>query len=133
MNDTTLIVTDPIAEPFWRAAADHRFLLQLCTACGKHQFYPRPFCLQCGSWDINWVDACGSGTVYSFTTVRRQISPDFCPPYIVAVVELEEGPRVLTNIVDGACGIGDRVRLVWKDRDAAPPLPLFTPAPREER
>ena len=68
--------------------------------------------------------ASGLGTIYSMTTVRRQASPDFPAPYVNALVELDEGPRLLTTIVGGPCAIGDRVRVTWKDRGrGAAPAP----------
>jgi uncharacterized protein len=116
---------DPTSEPFWKAAARHQLLIQKCRRCGAYQFYPRPICVACLSEGIEWVTAVGTGRIYSMTTVRRQTLPDFPVPYVNAIVELDEGPRLLTTIVGDGCAIGDRVRLVWKDRPSAPPLPLF--------
>jgi hypothetical protein len=59
------------------------------------------------------------------TTVHMQIAPEFEPPYVVAIVQLDEGPRLLTNVVGGRSRIGDRVRITWRDREGLPPLPLF--------
>ena len=85
------------------------------------------FCLACDSDDIEWTKSAGTGTVYSATTVRMKVAPDLVPPYVVAIVELDEGPRMLTNVVGGDCPIGQRVRVTWKERTDAPPLPLFEP------
>lgn len=119
---------DALSAPFWEAAGRHELVLQQCAACGHWQFYPRPFCLECQSDHVVWQQAAGTGTVYSQTTVNIQIAPEFTPPYIVAVVELDEGPRLTTNIVNGATAIGDRVRVTWRAREDAPPLPVFEPA-----
>lgn len=119
---------DPTTYEFWDAAQEGRFLIQRCTTCGAHQFYPRPFCLTCGRQDVTWVEAAGTGVVYAMTTVRIPVSKHFDPPYVVAVVELDEGPRVLTNIVGHECAIGDRVQLDWLDRAEEPPLPVFRPS-----
>lgn len=116
---------DPTTAPFREAARRHELLIQRCVDCGRHQFYPRPFCLFCEGDDVAWVKAAGTGTVYSVTTVRRQIAPEFSPPYIVAIVELDEGPHLLTNIPGGRCRIGDRVQVAWRERVDAPPLPVF--------
>jgi uncharacterized OB-fold protein len=116
---------DPITAPFWEAAGRRQLTIQRCNACSRHQFYPRPFCIECSSDDVEWVNAAGTGSVYSMTVVRIQISPEFSPPYTVAVVELDEGPRMLTNIVGKAVKIGDRVRVAWRDRSDLPPLPVF--------
>jgi uncharacterized OB-fold protein len=121
---------DPVTAPFWEGARQHQLLIQRCDACGQHQFYPRPFCISCNSKDVGWVEAKGTGIVYSMSTVHIPPSPDFEAPYVVAIVQLQEGPRLMTNIVNGECGIGDPVRVVWRSRDGTPPLPMFQPAPR---
>jgi uncharacterized OB-fold protein len=123
---------DPLSVPFWHGAARRELMVQRCRRCGARQLFARPFCLACDAADLEWVRASGLGTIYSMTTVRRQASPDFPAPYVNALVELDEGPRVLTTIVgivDGRCAIGDRVRVTWKDRASAPPLPVFEPVP----
>lgn len=119
---------DALTAPFWKAAARGELAIQRCRACGAHQFYPRPFCLACDSTDLLWVTAAGTGTVYSMTTVRMRVSQEFEPPYVVAIVQLDEGPRLMTNIVGGSCQIGDRVQVTWRKRRDAPPLPVFRPA-----
>jgi uncharacterized protein len=77
---------------------------------------------------VVWIDASGAGIVYSKTIVHITVSPDMPPPYVVAIVELDEGPRLTTNLTDLALNIGDRVKLVWRDRQGAPPFPVFAPA-----
>jgi uncharacterized OB-fold protein len=123
--------------PYWEAALRHKLLIQRCMTCGRHQFYPRPFCLACSDERIEWVESAGQGTIYSATTVFMAVLPELEPPYVVAVVELDEGPRITTNIVgpDGIpenCQIGSRVWLAWRDRGTGslPPLPVFTPGQR---
>lgn len=118
---------DPLSQPFWDAALRGELALQRCRSCGAHQFYPRPYCLACNADGLEWVAASGRARVYSQTTVHVAAGPDFEAPYVVAVVELEEGPRLTTNLVGGACAIGDRVRVVWRERPGAPPLPVFEP------
>ncbi len=117
---------DVLSAPFWEAATRHELVVQRCTVCGRHQFYPRPFCLACQSDDVEWVAVVGGGTIYAQTTVHIQIAPGFTPPYTVALVELDEGPRLLTNVPAGETRIGDRVRLMWRERNDEPPLPIFT-------
>ena len=116
---------DPLTTTFWEAAIRHELLIQRCAACGHYQSYPRPFCLNCEGEDVGWVRAAGTGTVYSVTTVHLKVSEEFGPPYQVAVVELDEGPRLLTNIVGTPCQIDDIVRVAWREREKAPPLPVF--------
>lgn len=119
---------DPTTAAFWAAARERRLLIQRCRTCKTHQFYPRPMCLACGAADLEWVEARGTGTIHSMTTMRLPVLPELPPPYVVALVELDEGPRLLTNIVGGDCAIGDPVRLAWRERAGAPPLPVFEPA-----
>ena len=116
---------DPITAPFWAAARDKRLLVQRCRGCGQHQFYPRNFCLACQSSDVEWVAAKGTGIVYSMTVSHIQVLPELPPPYIVALIQLAEGPRLLSNVTDDTCRIGDSVRVAWRERPDAPPLPIF--------
>ena len=119
---------DPTTIEFWEAAGRKKLVVQHCDECGTYQFYPRPFCIECGTMEPAWKEVSGDGTIYSMTEVQVPVSQLLEPPYIVALVELDEGPRLLGNIVDGSANIGDRVKLVWQDRDNAPPLPMWTPA-----
>lgn len=118
-------VTDPTTAEWWRAAAEGALLVQRCDACGAHQLYPRPFCLGCESGDVRWVSSRGMGRVYSLTTVHVPVVAWLAPPYVVALVELDEGPRLLTNLVGPPCRIGDRVEVSWDVRDSLV-VPLFT-------
>lgn len=118
---------DALSVPFWEAARERRLVVQRCRDCGAHQFYARPFCLACESDALEWVGSAGRGTVYSATTVRMRVRPDLDPPYDVALVELDEGPRMLSVMAAGEARIGDRVRLDWRERADAPPLPNFVP------
>lgn len=127
-DNTAAQYGDPLTAPFWNAAQRHELVLQRCSLCGHFQFYPRPFCLSCGAERLAWVKALGTGTVVSKTTVRLQVTPEWRPPYVVAIVRLDEGPTLLTNIVDGECGIGGKVKVTWRERADAPPFPVFQPA-----
>ncbi len=118
---------DPTTEPFWQACSERRLTVQRCTACGSSQFYPRPFCLACEAADLEWVEASGRGTIYSLTTVRMPVADELPPPYLLALVDLDEGPRLLTNIEAGEANIGDRVAVAWRMREGLPPLPIFRP------
>ncbi|MDH3733784.1 MAG: Zn-ribbon domain-containing OB-fold protein [Gemmatimonadota bacterium] len=132
MTDTGEGYGDALTRDFWAAAREERLVVQRCASCGHHQFYPRPFCLECEDGEVGWVDAAGTGRVYSLTTVHLKVTPDLEPPYIVALVELDEGPRLLTRLVDedgsplvDGVAIGDRVSVAWHDRGEDPPLPIF--------
>lgn len=121
----------PVTQPFWDAAKRHELLIQQCPACAAHVFYPRENCPRCGSLDLAWVRAKGTGTVYSFTVARRPTHPAFAAPYVIAIVELDEGPRLTANIV--ACDpdtvrIGMGVRATFEDVDADTTLVMFEPS-----
>lgn len=93
-------VPEPEAAEYWAAARDGRLVLQRCETCGHHQLYPRDRCLRCRG-PVSWVEASGRGTVYSSTVIRQNYSRPFREwiPYVVALVDLAEGPRLMTNIV----------------------------------
>ncbi len=74
---------------------------------------------------MEWIEALGTGAVYSVTTVRIPVVEDLKPPYILALVDLSEGPRLLTNIEGDDAMIGDPVTIAWRDRQGLPPLPVF--------
>ena len=123
---------DQETEPYWKATHDGRLLVQRCRSCGHHQLYPRWRCLRCRS-EVDWVEASGRGAVYSFTVIRQNFSRSFkhLIPYVVALVELEEGPRLMTNIV--GCPpedlrIGMPVRVTFEPVSDEVSLPLFQPA-----
>ena len=88
--------------PFWEGCKRGVLLLQYCEACGRYQFYPRLFCMQCGASNLRWEQASGRGVIYSYTVIRQNKSPEFGndTPYNVAIIQLEEGPRLMSNIVD---------------------------------
>lgn len=112
----------PTSAPFWRAAADGRLLLQRCADCGACQHYPRELCVACWGDRLDWREAAGTGTVWTFTIAHRPGHPAWEEdvPYVIAIVELDEGPRMLTNVVDcdpQAVEVGMRVRVVFESRD----------------
>ncbi|HSL48523.1 MAG TPA: Zn-ribbon domain-containing OB-fold protein [Candidatus Deferrimicrobiaceae bacterium] len=115
----------PETAPFWDAAAKGRLLVKSCVACGRAHHYPRPRCPFCGSDRTEWKDSAGRGTIYSFSVMRRAT-----PPYVIAYVTLDEGPTMMTNLVDcdfDGLRIGQPVRVVWTPTDGGPPVPMFTP------
>ncbi|MBV9170607.1 MAG: Zn-ribbon domain-containing OB-fold protein [Chloroflexi bacterium] len=125
----------PEIKNFWDATAQGKLLLPRCEDCDTYIWYPRPFCPACASLRITWVAASGRGTVYSFTVNRRGAAdlPEYrqVGTYVLAYVELEEGPRVMTNIVDcdpDSVRIGQAVELVFHDTGQGTALPRFRPA-----
>ena len=91
---------DAETQPYWDAAKDGKLLIRRCNACQRAYFYPRDFCPTCWSEDVAWEEASGRATVYTFSVVRRNDLPPWPErvPYVAAVVDLEEGPRMMTNI-----------------------------------
>lgn len=92
---------DPITRPFWESVKAHAMRIQRCGACGRWVFYPRALCPACFSAALAWTLVSGRGVVHAFTIPYRHPSPAFQPdlPYVVAIVELEEGARLMTNLV----------------------------------
>jgi uncharacterized OB-fold protein len=107
--------------PYWEGARRDKLLLQRCIDCQTFRFFPRYLCTHCGSENVEWVEASGRGTVHSFTIVHRAAFPAFQArtPYVVALIDLVEGPRMMTNIVgEDALGIeiGEPVEVVFEPR-----------------
>ncbi len=116
---------NPETERFWKAAEAGTLLYGFCLACGEPHYFPRSFCPFCFSDRVEWRAAGGAAKVYSFSVMHKSPSG----PYAIAYVELAEGPRVLTNLVDCAfdtIAIGARTKLVWKPSEGGPPVPFFT-------
>jgi hypothetical protein len=125
-------VPDADSAPYWAAAHDGRLVVQRCERCGAHQLYPRDRCLACRG-PVAWVEASGRGTVYSFTVIRQNYARPFRDwiPYVVALVDLEEGPRLMTNIVGSApedVHVGQAVRATFEAVSDDAGIALFTPA-----
>jgi uncharacterized OB-fold protein len=107
-----------LSKPFWDATARHELMLQRCTIDGHHEWTPQFACSKCLNESLEWVAVSGLAQVYSYSVVQRPQSPEFEVPYIVAIVELDEGPRMLTSLVDispGEVHIGMRVRVSFED------------------
>ncbi|MGF6602987.1 putative OB-fold protein [Paraburkholderia sp. GAS448] len=116
--------------PFWDAARAGRLAIQRCTACARHQFYPRPFCTACLCDDMEWIDACGRGRIYTYTICRIAANPAMADkvPYAIAMIDLEEGVRMLTQIVDSdldQLGVGAPVEVVFESVSDDITLPQF--------
>ncbi|HEX5367241.1 MAG TPA: Zn-ribbon domain-containing OB-fold protein [Acidimicrobiales bacterium] len=119
--------------PYWQALHDHRLVAPRCLRCGTLFFYPRARCPRCLHDGLEWVPLSGQGRVYSTTVVRQALHPAFVDevPYAFAVVELDEGIRMPTNIIDcdpAAVGPDDPVEVVFVDVDDDLTLPMFRPA-----
>jgi uncharacterized OB-fold protein len=130
--DTLLPVPDADSKPFWDRCRDHRLMFQKCSACGQVRWPPAIICPQCHSRDTEWIESSGRGTVYTYAVYHHAFHPAFAPkiPYVVAVVRLDEGPMLLTNIVDCppeslACEM--KVQVTWEDVSEEFSLPKFRP------
>lgn len=123
---------NPDTERFWEATLDGQLLIRRCRTCGDAIWYPRPICPFCHSTDTVWETGSGRGSIYSFSVVRRAGGQwRESTPYVLAYVELEEGPRIMTNIVDcdvDSVEIDDAVEVVFFDTGEGSALPRFRPA-----
>ena len=133
MNTETLLPT-PVANadslPYWNAARESRLVIRQCKACGELHFMPRHLCPTCWSDQLEWVDAKGTGSIHSLTIVRRASDPAFATrvPYVVALIELDEGPRMMANILGEdalSAAIGDRVQVIFEARGDQAMVPQF--------
>jgi uncharacterized protein len=118
------------SKPYWEGARQGRLLFQRCNNCGHLQFPPRHLCVKCWSDSLGWIESSGRGTVESFTIVHRAPTPDLREkvPYVVAVVLLAEGPRMVTNIVGSdtlQVAIDDNVEATFVTDPAGRVLPQF--------
>ena len=117
-----------LSRPFWDGCLDGRLLVQRCSSCGRCFFIPSAFCPRCLDTAYEWIESSGRGQVVTYTVVWRPPTPAFDPPYVVAVVRLEEGYEMLTNIVDAepeAALIGARVRVRFRRESDEIALPYF--------
>ena len=112
-------------ERFWKAAEAGKLLYGYCLACKEPHYYPRSFCPFCFSESVEWREASGNATVYSYSIMYR--SPT--GPYTISYVTLAEGPRIMTNLVDcdfKKIAIDAKAKLVWKPSEGGAPVPFFT-------
>ena len=125
----------PEAKPYWDGLREQKLMLPRCRACQRAFLYPRVLCPFCHGSDIEWVQASGRGKLYSFEIAYQTISKAFKvkPPYVLAMIELEEGPRMMSNLVGIepdpkriACDMP--VEIVFEKLTDEITLPLFKPA-----
>ena len=128
-----LPVPDPVTKPFWDSLRAHAMQLQRCVECDRFVYYPRPLCPKCSSANLVWTPVSGRGSVHAFTIPYRHPDPAFGTrvPYVVVLVELEEGARMLANLVEVEPGpesvsVGLPVEIVYDDRESVT-LPAFRP------
>lgn len=117
-----------LSRPFWDGCRDSRLLVQRCSTCGAHVFLPQEFCPSCLGIDLEWVEGAGKGVIVTFTVIGRAQTPAFSAPYVVAVVRLDEGYEMLTNIVGtepNGVMIGSRVEVNFVRENDEIALPCF--------
>ena len=122
--------TSPESGPFWDATRERRLVLQWCVDCDAPVQFPRAFCPRCGGGALQWRPASGLGTVHAVTVEHRPEQMGADAPFAVALVDLDEGARLMTNVVGCAPGdvaIGLRVTVTWEALDDGRHLPLFAP------
>jgi hypothetical protein len=124
----------PETQHFWDGTRTGELRLQRCNSCGKVYFPPRPFCPACAAREVSVFAASGKGRLYSYVIHHRPV-PGFTPPYAIAVVELDEGPRMMTNITQcpqtpEALVLDMPVEIAFEKLDDEITLPLFRPARR---
>ena len=119
--------------PYWESSRRGQLLIQRCDSCDEYQFYPRGICVSCFTPNIKWVQASGKGTVWTFTITRQNRAPGFAEdvPYVLALVELEEGVKMFTNIIDCPpqdVHIGMPVEVTFRQASDQMTVPYFKPA-----
>lgn len=126
---------DPVTQPYWDSVKAHAMQLQKCAACGKFVFYPRAVCPYCFSRDLRWTPVSGRGKIYGFTISYQKVIQSFAAevPYVIALVELEEGARLMTNLIGvepdpSKIRVGMDVVVQYDDVTDTITLPKFKPA-----
>ena len=139
-HQRSMTPTKPLPQPdaesreFWEGVKARELKLQRCGPCRRFRFYPRAVCPHCLSGEFEWVTASGRGTLYSFTVCHRAASEAFAAdvPYIVALVELDEGVRLLSNLIGcphDQARVGMPVEVVFEDASSDITLYKYRPAP----
>jgi len=117
---------NPETQVFWDAAGQGKLMIKICKSCNEAHYYPRALCPHCLSDQTEWVEAKGTGEVYTFSVMKRaKVS------FTIAYVTLDEGVKMLTNIVDtdfDKVTIGQKVKVVFKPSENGQAVPMFTPA-----
>jgi uncharacterized OB-fold protein len=124
----------PEAKPYWDGLREGKLMLPKCNDCGAAFFYPRIACPHCHSRNVSWIQASGKGKLFSFQIAYRALNPAFKiePPYILAMIELEEGPRMMSNLINidpdpAALTCDMPVEVVFEKQTDEVTLALFQP------
>ena len=134
---TTPMIPLPVptvySKPYWEGCKREELLVQKCQDCGKLTFVPQPACMHCLSSKLEWVKASGRGTVYSYTSVWRPQTPAFEVPYVVAIIDTDDGYQMMSNIVGcepAQVEVGMRVEVEFRPMSETITLPYFRPERR---
>lgn len=122
----------PETAAWWEGCRHHKLLIQSCTKCGHQQFYPRIICTACMGNSLEWTRSSGRGRVLTFTICRRAVSAAYADdvPYVIALVQLEEGPTMMSNIVEcdpESVATGMLVEVIFEQRSEEITIPQFRP------
>jgi uncharacterized OB-fold protein len=125
------MIADDVSAPFWDATRDQQLTLQWCDACDQPIHYPRPRCPRCLGTTLSWRAARGTGTVYAVSVMHQAGNPmmESRVPYAVALIDLDEGARMLSNVVGidpDEVAVGARVHVTWEPMADGRHLPQFT-------
>ena len=128
-----LPVPTTVSSPYWEACRRGELTFQRCPDCSGITFIPQPACSSCLSTSMEWEQSAGRGKVYSYTVVWRPQTPAFDIPYVVAIIDLNEGYRMLSNIVDcdpSEVAVGMPVEVTFREMSDEITLPYFRPSLR---
>lgn len=121
----------PVSQPFWDGCARGELLYQRCGACGRAVFNPAPACRWCSSRELTWQRSAGLGSLYSWSVVWRPQAPAFRVPYAAALVDVDEGYQILSNVIGctpGDLRLGLRLQVEFHPVGGGIHLPYFRPA-----
>lgn len=129
-SELPIPVANPDSQVYWDSANQERLMIRQCKACKEFHFMPRYLCPACWSIELEWIQATGLGVVHSFTIVRRAPMKEFdhLVPYVIALIELNEGPRMMANILGPDAletRIGDQVQVCFEARGPEAKVPQF--------
>ena len=124
---------DEFTQTWWEGTKEGKLKIRRCSACRRAHFYPRPFCPHCWSEEVTWEDASGRATLYTYSIIYQNDLPPFPQrvPYVAAVVDLEEGPRMMTNVVDcdlDRVAVGMPLEVTFREETEDVTVPVFRPA-----
>jgi uncharacterized OB-fold protein len=125
----SMLKQDSDSRPYWEGLAQGELRIQHCNACSKAVFYPRLICPHCHADQLSWIAASGKGTIYSYTVAHQGFGPFAADvPFVIAIVELEEGARMMSRIVDASrerVAVGAAVRVTFESVGEDLTLPYF--------